>query len=735
MGLLDKALRLFQTGQYAEARQQFESITHSDPGNPDGHHLLGLCFYKEELYDDAVNAIRKALKIAPGNPQYLNNLGQIFRSAGDFEESEKAYRLAIRNEPGMFEAYNNLGNALVDQERIDEAIAEYTEAIHINPDYAPAHYNLGIALKQNKNWRESRAAFSNSIKLMPDNLDAHASLASVLFEIRQPFEALDLCQQALSQDPGHFQSNANGGLILYSLGDYEGALPLLERAVSIDPDFKESSVNLASVYGKLGMTERAIGLLKTLHEKYPTCSTVTAKLYGSLGGVCAWEEMIGLGNELDEQIRADIAAGRPSGEQPFAQVGRVDDPQVNFLTAKSWSDEVIRRMSSVTESFPQTRKINEGHRIKLGYISSDYRNHPIAHLMNRLFELHDRDRFEVYAYSNSQDDGSEYSRHLRQSSDCFVLINTMTDEEAATRIHQDEIDILIDLNGHTSGGRHGVCALHPAPIQVSWIYPGTVGADFIDYIVVDAIIVPEKDQRFLGEKPLIMPNCYLIFDDKATSGVQISSRSSEGLPEDAFVFCSFCTPNKFDPITFEVWMDILSSCEGSVLWLFVEDDLTKAHLRSFAQKRGIEENRVIFARKLPKAEHLDRIRLADIALDTRIYNGHTTTSDCLLAGLPVITMEGNHWASRVSMSILHAAGLPELVTGGLDDYRDLAIRYANDRESMRSLRKKTEETVKSSVMSDSPKLVEDLENGFEKIWKIHCGGHAPKVVDLRGRPN
>ena len=329
-------------------------------------------------------------------------------------------------------------------------------------------------------------------------------------------------------------------------------------------------------------------------------------------------------------------------------------------------------------------------KIVIGYLSNDFRNHATAHLMLSLFGLHNRDEFEIFCYSYGKDDGSYYRARIQHDCDKFVDISTLSYEAAARCIYEDQVDILVDLKGYTRGNRFDICALRPAPIQVSYLgFPGTTGADFIDYIITDKIVTPKDHNPYYSEKFVYMPHCYQVNDNTQSISNKNWTKVDFGLPESCFVFCSFNQPYKIDPVLFGIWMRILRQVPEAVLWLIVENKIAEDNLRREAEARGVQSERLIFAKRLPKDEHLSRLKFADLALDTRIYNGHTTTSDALWAGVPVITLQGSHFASRVSSSILSAIGIPDLITYSLEEYEALAIRLAHNPAELKEIRQRS----------------------------------------------
>jgi protein O-GlcNAc transferase len=370
---------------------------------------------------------------------------------------------------------------------------------------------------------------------------------------------------------------------------------------------------------------------------------------------------------------------------------------------------------------------HEGDKIRIGYLSSDFHDHATSHLMLGLFGAHDRNRFSIYAYSCGPDDGSDYRRRVAADCDAFVDLSQMDSIAAARRVNADGIDILVDLKGYTRQNRLEIAALRPAPIQVSWLgFPGTSGADFFDYIVTDNIVTPPDAAEVYSEAFVVMPHSYQVNNRDQQIAETPVSRAETGLPEDAFVFASFNNTYKLEPVMFAAWMALLRDTPDGVLWLLPNNKFAIDNLRREASAAGVSPDRLIFADMLPKAEHLKRAALADLALDTRIYNGHTTTSDMLWAGVPVVTLKGTHFASRVSASLLHAFGIPELITETLADYSALAFSLSQAPSQLAVLREKVAALRQVSPLFDTQQSAGDLERAYLEMWRRYNANEAPQ---------
>ncbi len=500
----------------------------------------------------------------------------------------------------------------------------------------------------------------------------------------------------------------------------------LRRAIEADPDRAETYHNLGVVVQNQGKVIEAVNFFKKAVELDPNFSPSYSPLYHNLRMVCEWAEVAKIGVSMD-QI--------PGAETPFVSVTRTDDPAVNLKIARTWSETVRERIKFYNRSF-NFRNRPAQRKIRLGYLSNDFHDHATSHLIQDLFRLHDRKKFEVYVYSYGGRDESEYRRLIEKGADKFVDITSCSHLKAAEIINQDEIDILIDLKGHTRNSRLEILALKPSPLQVHFLgFPGTTGADFIDYFIADKVVLPKNQTKFFTEKIIYLPGSYQI-NCKQKISTKKFTRADFCLPPrspqgEGVVFCCFNQPYKINPEVFNLWMKILKETPKSVLWLLWKNRIAELNLRETAKVYGIEDNRILSSPSLPKDEHLKRLSLADVALDTFPCNGHTSTSDALWAGMPVITLLGRHFASRVSASLLTTIGLPKLIAHNKTQYIKLATTLAKNPKKLDAIRSKLKANRLSRPLLNTEKFVTDLEKAFEKIWKIYKAGKKPKQIIVK----
>ncbi|HEY1985506.1 MAG TPA: tetratricopeptide repeat protein [Terracidiphilus sp.] len=566
--------------------------------------------------------------------------------------------------------------AAFDRGETESAVDLLRRVIEENPESALAANDLGSMLAQMGRTSEAIPAFRRAIELAPEYPEAHNNLAN-----------------------------------LYQMtGNLEEAVARYQTALRLHPDYAEAYRNLASALRRLGRTEEAIAALAKAVSINPAYIEAIAILVHQLKEMCDWRMV----DDLTRQLMHAVEDGS-GAVNPFVFLTLETTPGQQRRCAEQWA-HARRLAASGTAHIPSRRE-----RITIGYLSADFQEHATAHLISELFELHDRSRFRIIGYSYGADDGSAARARLRGSFDAFVDLEHASHTSAAARIRADGVDILVDLKGYTTDARPEIVALRPAPVQVSYLgYPGTMGTRAIDYVVVDRFVVPPDQQLHFTETLVPLPHCYQV-NDRRRPIAPARSRAEYGLPANEFVFCCFSSPHKITPALFDIWMRLLGKIPGSVLWLLETRPAAMANLRREAEARlqGGSE-RLIFAPPVPNPEHLARFAVADLFLDTLPYNAHTLTSDALWAGCPVLTAAGATFASRVAGSILHAAGLPELVTSNLKDYEAAALRLARDRAELQMLRGRIRQSRTEAPLFDTPRFARAIETAYE--WMMQRAG-------------
>jgi predicted O-linked N-acetylglucosamine transferase (SPINDLY family) len=632
----------------------------------------------------------------------LYNQAVTAQRAGNLAEAERLYR-RILAQAALPEVLVNLGNVLAAQNRRDEALANYDRALAARPEFFEALFNRANTLLELKYSEEALKSYERAVRLRPDNPSGWNNRGTALRNLMRLDEALASFSRAAAISPGHVNALINVAIVLWDQGRLEEALTACGHALERGPRSAEAFYVKANILRDLKRLDEALAHYEQALAANPAHTHALNGIAQMALGLCDWQRVAALVPRL-----MDNAANGPSIVQPFVLLGYSDDAALQRRCAENY----VRRTVSMPPS-PARDTRHRHDRIRLAYLSADFHQHPTAQLMAELFERHDRTRFEVTGIAFGPDDGSEMRARIRQSFDNFQDVRGKSDAEVAAMLKARETDIAVDLNGHTAGARPGIFACRPARVQVNYlVYPGTVGAGFIDYVLADATVLPADQQLFFQEKIVHLPDCYQAND--ATRAVPPAPmRAEAGLPDDAIVFCCFNNSWKITAPIFDVWMRLLSNVGNGVLWLL--DGPHASNLRKEAGTRGIDPGRLIFAPVLPPDRHLGRHRLADLFLDTLPYNAHTSCSDALWAGVPVITCYGKSFPGRVAASLLKAIGLPELVTTRLEDYEALALELAINPALLMATREKLARNRLTTPLYDSDRFRRHIEAAYEAM--------------------
>lgn len=697
-GQLAAALQFHQVGNLIEAEKGYRKILVRDPNNPDALHLCGVVKSQQGNYPAAIKLIQRAIDEYPHHADF----------------------------------YINLGNALAHQGQIDEAIERYRQAIKLNPGHVDVHHNMGNILKRAHRYPEAIQHLRKALQLKPGTAEIYNDMGNVLIDMRKMDDAIDCYQNALNLKPNYPAALNNMGTALKILEQFREAIQFYQQAIQMDPNYAEAFNNLGATFEMMGKSEEAIQFGKKALEIKPDFDLARVDLYYTLKRTCSWNELQALDHSIDIEAEKAIRKGTQIAEDPFLSLARHEDPAINLAVAESWSNGISTMTSRIQTNFSFNDRNESVHKITLGYLSKNFRNHAMAHLMAGLFERHDRSRFKVYAYSIGENDNSEFRKRIEKGCDRFVDIRACHHLEAAKTIYNDKVDILIDLMGYTRGGRMEIAALRPAPVQVRYMgMAGTTGSNFFDYLIADQTVVPLEHTQYYSEKIVYLPDCYQVNDYAQAIADVAVERINLGLPPVGFVYCSFNQLFKLDPVMFNVWMMILKKVPDSVLWLQEGPKTAEKNLLRIAEKCGVRAERIVFGPKVSKAAHLARLSKADLALDTRIVNGAATTSDALWAGVPVVAVLGNHFSSRMSASILKAVGLTELLASSLDSYQDLAVRIGQDADFLLSVREKLQFNRRDKHLFNTALKTRNLDDAYNSMWQIYCAGQAPAQIEVR----
>jgi protein O-GlcNAc transferase len=680
----NRGVALWELRRFEEALNSHERALEIKPDYAEAHNNRGVVLRQLQRLDEALDCYERALEIKPDYAEAHNNRGVVLQELRRFDAALNSYARALEIKPHYASAYINQGNALTGLGRFEDALDSYGRALALKPDYAEVHNNRGNALKELKRFGDALESFEHALRIKPDYAEACFNLGNTLVELRRLDEALVSYGRAIELKPGYTGAYNNRGNALQELHRLDEALESYGRALKIEPQFE-------SLYGTW------------LHTKLR---------------LCEW-------SELDAHLQA-LAAQLGAGLKiapPFAVLTALDSLSVQRQAAQIWANARAGASQAPIE------KRGRRERIRLGYFSADFHNHATAHLMAELFERHDRARFEVLALSFGPDIHDEMRGRLSAAFDRFVDVRAQSDKDIAQTARELGIDIAVDLKGFTKDERHGIFIHRAAPIQVNYLgYPGTTGSGWIDYLIADRTLIPEHSRPHYTEKVVYLPHSYQANDRRRPIAERLFSRAELGLPPTGFVFCCFNNSYKIMPAMFAGWMRILAQVEGSVLWLLEDNQTAVNHLRREAQARGVSGARLIFAPRLPPAEHLARHRAADLFLDTLPCNAHTTASDALWAGLPLLTCLGESFAARVAGSLLNAIGLPELITTTQAHYETLAIELATHPQRLAQLRDRLRANRLTAPLFDTPSFTRQIENAYTQMYERYQAGLAPDYL-------
>lgn len=641
----------------------------------------------------------------------------------------------VRVEPGSSAARMDLGDLHRRMGRLDQAAAAYTAALEIDPGCVKAHLGVAWVRVLEGNHQEAERGYRRVLDLDPRCAAAHHNLGSVLRVLGCTEDAVDHYRQAAALDPDNASAHICLGGALYALEQLREAEASYRRALALRPRDASTLRRLGNVLQFLLRPAEALDCFRQACELDPSQEDAVTGMVTQLQHLCDWDELEQREPRLDALTARALERGAKPREHPFLSVSRRGDPSWCYQVARAWTAHVSRPSAGVDLGFVHRPRGPGGGRLRVGYLSSDLKVHPVGHLTRGLFGRHDRGRFEVFVYSTGEDDGSAVRQHVARSCEHFVDLRRVGTLEAARRVYADRVDVLVELNGHTWGSRLGLLALRPAPIQVTWLgFPGTTGADFIDYLLADRVVAPEAHAPFFSEAVVRLPGCYQFNSLRDLTPAPTPTREEAGLPRGpapGLVFASFNEAYKIDRAMFVCWMRVLTRVPGSVLWLLVRHAQVAANLRRAASLHGVDPERLVFAPRRPHEQHLARLALADLGLDTRVYGGHTTTSEMLWAGVPVLTARGTHFASLVSQSALAAAGVAEdLVAEDLAAYEDRAVLLATDTGRREALRARIRDARATCSLFDAEGKVRALEAAYLGMWERYAQGLAPQAFEV-----
>jgi protein O-GlcNAc transferase len=686
--LYRNALQHHQQGQLADAETLYLRILALAPNHADALHYLGVIYHQQELHERAIETIGRAIEIQPNQADFLSNQALALKAVGRMDEAIHALEKALALAPDDLDIYYNLGNASAEHEQYEAAASYYRRILQSYPQdddlkqaLCYALQSMGNRFQENGLYEKARAAYQEAASLMPNEASLYYNLANAQRELGHSKEAAHNYQLAIKFNPLDADAYNNLGNVQRELADLATSIASYQHALKLNPLLYHAKVHL-------------------VHQKQHAC--VWDDLMQDISEIRAW---------VQEKPEAQIS--------PFAFLAMPGTTSAEQKQcASNWLNNRYQTAFAQTDNLDFQYALTHS-KIRVGYLSADFRLHPLASLVTELIELHDRNQFEIYAYSYGPDDQSSERKRLIQAFDHFVDIRALSLKDAAESIHADEIDILVDLTGFTQTSRTAIVAMRPARLNISWLgFPGTMGEfnehALFDYLLSDPYITPASEVAHYAERLLTLPHCYQPNDNKRPIGIA-KDRAHHGLSEEAFVFCCFNQTFKILPEIFDIWMRLLKAKPNSILWLLACNPLAQRNLCREAEKRGVESHRLVFAERVNMADHLARHVHADLFLDTLPYNAHTTASDALWMGLPVLTCEGDTFAGRVAASLLRAAEQTSLITHHLQAYESRALNLANNLAELNEIKQQLLAKRDKLPLFNTQEFTKDLEALYLKI--------------------
>ena len=672
----------------------------------------------DETIKDAFNLhkngeIKKAIRLyskvllSKKDPNLLFLIGTAHFQIKDFEKAILFLKECVSIDEKNIGALNNLGGALQNLKKFDEAIMIYEQIILNKPDFAEAYNNIGNCYLLLNNNEKAIENYEKSTKLKSDNFVAYLNLGNVYRELKKFEKAIVNYEKSIELNSNYFMAYNNLGNTYKDLGELDKAVLNYEKSIKINKLYDVGYENLGNIYFEMGKFEEASNKLNEAYRINNNRNFLLGKLIHNKMHICDWKEFNKNMNELMSKLKK-----KEKVVTPFELINITDDPELILLASKIYVNEKLVQNKKTKEKFHKSVK----KKYKIAYFSPDFRNHPVIHLIKDLFKYHDKSKFEIYAFSFEPEKNDEIKKNIKKLFKEFIEVKDKSDEDIIKKSKELEIDIAIDLCGFTAFNRIKLFSKRVAPIQINYLgYPGTMGSTFFDYIIGDKILIEENDKKYYSEKVLNLKNCYQPNSSYVKFEKNLINKKDFGLPENKIIFCNFGSSFKIRPDIFRIWMKILEEVPNSILWLLKSNNKAVENLKKEATNCNINEERLIFAEKISHDDHLERITLADIFLDTFPYTSHTTASDFIRMGVPIITLKGESFASRVCSSILNYVGMQTLSTNSLKKYEEKAIQLGNNNKKLEQIKKEIKNNCLNSPLFKIEDYTKDMEKKFVNL--------------------
>ena len=789
--MFQQALIAQQQGRAQHAEELCASLLEADPGHCGAWHLRGLLALQGGRADEGIEWLERSVVLDPHQPAAHSNLGNAWLTRGEPQRALASFERALRLKPDYAVALFNRGNALRELGRREEALSSYDEALRLNGSHVAAHNNRGLVLlelgragealsafeqvvqldpafaegQRNRAaallklerpaealaaydglravrpqdaevWcghgcallalgrlQDARASFTRSLDLDPTQLDSLINRGHALQLLHRPAAALGDYERALAHSPDALRALNNSGNALLELGNAQAALARYDRALAVAPRDPDTLYNRGAALHALKRYDESAQCYTELLRLAPGHDYALGGLFHLRMDYCSWGDYVSLESQLREALRRDREGVNPRS------VLLCDSPQLQLRSAQVFARDKYIEQRSLGPCAVRARAAGE--RLRVAYVSADFGEHPVSHLLVGVLERHDRKHFEPIGVSLRARNSGPFEQRVRAAFDRFIETGERSDEEVARLLRALEVDVAVDLMGYTQGLRLGIFAHRAAPVQATYLgYAGTTGAPYMDYLIADEVVIPAGEERYFSESVVRLPHCYLPNDDRRPIA-PLPTREAAGLPSSGVVLCAFTNAYKINPPVFAVWMRLLREIAGSVLWLRGMGEAARGNLQREAQRCGVASSRLVFAPQVAgMAEHLGRQSLADLYLDTQPYNAHSTACDALWAGVPVLTCAGRSFASRVAASVLRAVGLPELITHTLQEYEAQALELLRAPAKLGELREKLSRQRLTAPLFDTERYTRHLERAYLAMHERAALGAPPAAFNI-----
>ncbi|MFL2821955.1 MAG: tetratricopeptide repeat protein [Alphaproteobacteria bacterium] len=702
---INELINLYKNNQYEEVEKLATSILNDNPNDINCLKVLGSSYHKSNNLNAALSIYNKLINLDPNNVKVLDNIGFILTAKKDFIKAEKVYRNAYEINPQNSSSYLNFLSILQKLNKTEEILVECHKLIQLNPNDAQLLCYLGDAYQKQSKFEDAETAFLKAIEINPLSAKIHLNYGNILEKLDKDALAIRSYNKSIELNPKQVEAYNNLGHVYRKFELEAHAEASFEKALNIDPKCAQAYFNLGNLYYDHQHNEKAVYNYDNALRLDDTIDDLMGISLFSKARICDWTDRK---EKIDKIIKK--INNKEKVITPFPLISLIDNPKIQKENAEIYSKKFPKNFI-----VNKHRIINKSNKIKIGYFSPDFRQHPIAYSVSELFETHNREEFEVHAFYFGRDTQDKEYFRIKKGVDKFHNIANYTDKSAVALSNNEKIDIAVDLCCYTARHRTNIFAMSAAPIQATFLYAGTMGTNYYDYIIADKTIIPETHKKYYREDILYLPS-WQANETKKPVSTEIMTKKDFGIPDEAFVFCSFNNSFKISPEAFDLWAKILNQVKKSVLVLISKNQTTIQNLKNEIKLRGIDPNRLIFVENMESSRHLARLKLMDLSLDTFPCNGGVTSSDSVRMGVPVLTYIGNSFVSRVAASVLNALDLNELIAKSHKEYVKIAIEIAKDPKLLSFLKKKLEKNSQNSVLFNTKLYCKHLEDAFKKIY-------------------